>query len=57
MLAALANQAGGPLRLALGFAFHLTTGVIFATVGAVVAASMMRPDSARPLPPPPLPPQ
>jgi hypothetical protein len=56
MLDVLANQAGGPLRLALGFTFHLTTGVIFATIGAVIAASMMGPDSGRQLTPPPLPP-
>jgi hypothetical protein len=57
LLDALATQAGGPLRLAVGFAFHLMTGVIFSTVGAVIVASIARPDGRSQLTPPPLPPQ
>ena len=52
----LASRAGGPMRLVAGFAFLLVTGVIFATVGAVIGSSIMRPHPNGPLTPPPLPP-
>jgi hypothetical protein len=57
VLDTLANRAGGPMRLAVGFAFLLVTGTVFATLGAVIAASVMRPHPNGRLTPPPVPPQ
>ena len=56
VLDTLASRAGGPMRLAVGFAFLLATGIVFATIGAVIASSVLRPNPDGRLTPPPLPP-
>jgi hypothetical protein len=57
----MADDSGGGLRYALGFMFHLVAGVIFATLGGLLGATLfwregVPPALGGPPPPPPIPP-
>ena len=52
----LGDRSAGMLRFALGFMFQLMAGVVFSTIGAIIAATFLRP-SHEALTPPPLTPQ
>jgi hypothetical protein len=53
-----ANRASSPLRYAVGVAFHLFAGLIFATLGGILGAVFYRRQDESPgdVVPPPLPP-
>lgn len=54
----LGSRAGAPLRYLFGFIFQVIAGIVFSTLGGLLAASVLRPEPIPlppPLPPPPLP--
>jgi hypothetical protein len=56
------GRAGAPMRYAVGFMFQLFAGVVFSTLGGVLAAVFLRRDGVPPalggdpVVPPPIPP-
>ena len=51
----LGNPEASSLRFLFGFVFQLIAGVMFATLGGLIASSVLRPP--QPAAPPPIPPQ